>query len=359
MNTLDINTNNETRVMDLRQSWEKIKSEKEGIRIREAAQILNVSEAQLLATTIGENCVRLSGDWAEFVKDWKQLGHVMSLTRNEGCVLEHKGIFDKVNFFGNANHRMGTVIGPIETRVFLKSWHVAFAVQQESKGRLLESIQVFDKEGDAITKIYLQKESDHDAFEAIIEKYKSDDQSATQEVETIETPDYEANPDKEAFLADWAALKDTHDFFPMMRKHKVARKQAIELAEGQFTYQIPTETIQGMLEDASRLEMPIMIFAGNRGNLQIHQDRVNKIVFMDRGGAQWLNVLDPKFNMHLKMDVVDTAWVVQKPTSDGLVTSIELFDKEGTLIAQFFGLRKPGTPQRQDWEALIEELPKL
>ena len=103
-----------------------------------------------------------------------------------------------------------------------------------------------------------------------------------------------------------------------------------------------------ILDEAAVSKLPILIFAGNRGNLQIHQGRVRTIRVLDRGhtGAErWLNVLDPDFNMHMKQNDVHTAWVVMKPTSDGVVTSVELFDADKKLIAQFFGLRKPGVPE--------------
>jgi putative hemin transport protein len=103
-----------------------------------------------------------------------------------------------------------------------------------------------------------------------------------------------------------------------------------------------------------------MIFAGNRGNLQIHQGKVRTVRVLERGHTgpeHWLNILDPDFNMHMRQDLVDSAWVVKKPTEDGIVTSVELFDKERNLIAQFFGLRKPGIPELEGWKQLIEALP--
>src|SRR5690606_2444039 len=98
---------------------------------------LGVSEAELLATTIGDECIRLSGNWPAFMKRLPEVGRVMSLTRNDSCILEHKGVFEKVNTFGKEDHAMATVIGPIERRVFFKSWHVAFAVQQKKDDRTL------------------------------------------------------------------------------------------------------------------------------------------------------------------------------------------------------------------------------
>ena len=95
-----------------------------------------------------------------------------------------------------------------------------------------------------------------------------------------------------------------------------------------------------------------MIFVGNKGNIQIHQGKVRTI----RQMGNWLNVMDPDFNMHLDEEQIDSAWVVHKNTEDGLVSSLELFDKEGEMIAQFFGLRKPGLPQNDRWKELIDSL---
>ena len=360
-----------TRAENLKEAWKRIASAKPGIRIREAAQLLDASEAELLATTIGEICVRLEGKWPELVYRWKELGYVMSLTRNDACILEHKGSFQKVNTYGEGEKAIGTVIGPIETRVFYKNWHVVFAIQQEKKGKNLQSIQVFDKAGDAITKIYLQKKhkrkSNEAAYHQIIEDFRSSDQSPEQLVTPYTDEVFDSEIDYEAFLEDWGSLQDTHDFFPMLRKHKIHRFHALELAVEKYTYQIRPDAVQTILEEVAATQLPIMIFAGNKGNLQIHQGKVRTIRMLERvtpdrghtGAEKWLNVLDPDFNMHLRMDLVDTAWVVKKPTADGIVTAVELFDAQKNLIAQFFGLRKPGIPQRETWTQLIAALPRL
>ena len=79
---------------------------------------------------------------------------------------------------------------------------------------------------------------------------------------------------------------------------------------------------------------------------------------MEVRGAQWLNVLDPGFNLHLREDRVANAWIVEKPTSDGVVTSVEAFDGDGELMAMFFGARKPGAPELERWRELVRELPR-
>jgi putative hemin transport protein len=48
--------------------------------------------------------------------------------------------------------------------------------------------------------------------------------------------------------------------------------------------------------------------------------------------------------------------VVRKPTRDGDVTSLELLDANGGIIARFFGKRKPGQPERTDWRSVVQAL---
>jgi putative hemin transport protein len=353
----------ESKSTTLQEAWNGIQKAKPGIRIREAAKELGTSEAELLATSVNKDVIRLQGPWPELLKSFKTLGRVMSLTRNDACILEHKGPFQVIDIMGSGAHAMATVIGPIETRVFFNAWHVAFAVTEEKSDRVLKSIQIFDKAGEAITKIYLQEKSIEAAYEKIVNDFRLPDQRPDLDVQPYPVEEFSKAVDKEAFLADWSALKDTHDFFGMLRKHRVQRFHALELGLNKFSYPVdPQLTPNHILSVASASKLPIMIFAGNRGNLQIHQGKVRTVRVLDRGHTgpeRWLNILDPDFNMHLKQDEVNTAWVVKKPTTDGEVTSVELFDRQKNLIAQFFGLRKPGIQELEGWRELIREIPAL
>lgn len=347
----------------LRQAWEGLQKAKPGIRIRDAAASLGCSEAELLATTLNQYSIRLDGDWSTLVSRLPGLGRVMSLTRNDSCVLEHKGPFQKIDVVGTMPHAIATVIGPIESRIFFNAWKFGFAVRQETPHGLQQSLQFFDASGTAITKIFLQpashnrKGSSTEAFDAIVRDFTSSEQS--QEIEVQKIPDASTNPindiDKSALLADWAAMKDTHEFFGMLKKHKVSRLDAVVLAKNEFTFELEKSSLRVLLEKASARKLPIMIFAGNRGNLQIHQGKVQTIRVMDN----WLNVLDPDFNMHLREDHADTVWVVKKPTADGIVTGIEVFDTQKNMIVQFFGLRKPGISELEDWRTLVDELARI
>ena len=92
-----------------------------------------------------------------------------------------------------------------------------------------------------------------------------------------------------------------------------------------------------------------MVFVGNRAAIQIHTGPVHRL----RATPGWFNVLDPEFNLHLREAGVAAAWRIVKPTEDGAVTSIELLDAAGEVIALLFGARKPGQAEREAWRALV------
>jgi putative hemin transport protein len=110
-----------------------------------------------------------------------------------------------------------------------------------------------------------------------------------------------------------------------------------------------------MFHKAAERPVPIMCFVGNRGCIQIHSGPVSSIKPM----GPWINVLDETFHLHLRTDHIAEAWAVRKPTKDGHVTSVEVFDAKGSMIIQFFGKRHEGQGERDDWRLLAETLPRL
>ncbi|WP_288457591.1 ChuX/HutX family heme-like substrate-binding protein [uncultured Chryseobacterium sp.] len=340
-----------TLVNDLKEKWEALKAENPHLRIRNAAAELGVSEAELLATSVGEGVTVLKPEFQNILAEVEQLGKVMALTRNEECVHERKGVYLNGDF--SSPHAQLFVGEDIDLRIFLNHWKFAFAVVEGDK----KSLQFFGKDGLALHKIYLTKDSNEAAFDEMAEKYKADEQHGSFDFEKA-APKAEEKPDAEidveGFQKAWTNLKDTHDFFMMTRKFGVSRTQALRLAPEGFAKKIESSKVVNVLEDASEKELPIMIFVGNRGIIQIHTGNVKKTLWHQ----QWFNVMDPDFNLHLDVTKIAEAWIVKKPTEDGEVTAIEVFNKEGDFIVQFFGKRKPGIPELQEWKDLVADLEK-
>ncbi|MBV8325417.1 ChuX/HutX family heme-like substrate-binding protein [Chryseobacterium sp.] len=340
-----------TLVNDLKEKWEALKAENPHVRIRNAAAQFGVSEAELLVTGVGEGVTVLNPEFPAILTEAEQLGKVMALTRNDECVHERKGTYLNGDF--SSPHAQLFVGEDIDLRIFLNHWKFAFAVVEGDK----KSLQFFGKDGLALHKIYLTKDSNEAAYNTIVEKFRAEDQNQTFVFEAVAPKQIEkadAEIDVEGFKKAWTELKDTHDFFMMTRKFGVSRTQALRLAPEGFAQKIDNAKVVNILEDASEKNTPIMVFVGNRGIIQIHTGNVKKTLWHQ----QWFNVMDPDFNLHLDVTKIAEAWIVKKPTEDGEVTAIEVFNNEGDFIVQFFGKRKPGIPELQEWKDLVAALEK-
>jgi putative hemin transport protein len=337
----------ESTTQTIKAQWNVFKKQNPKVRIRDAAKQLGVSEADLVNTGISLNVVRLKNQFPELLKEVNTLGKVMALTRNDYCVHERKGIYKKATFNGH----VGLVVTPdIDLRLFMSQWAFGFAVNEAER----HSLQFFDKSGAAVHKIYLIEDSDKQAYHDLVAKYTAEDQQEELTVlpasaPTVELPDNEININE--FQEGWKALQDTHDFHPLLKKHQLTRTQALRLAPEDYALRLETSTLKTILENAAAREQEIMVFTGSAGCIQIHTGPIVKLVET----GPWFNVLDPDFNMHLRMDGIETVWLVKKPTNDGWVHSVEVFDKEGNTIVQFFGKRKPGIPESEGWRTLLTE----
>jgi putative hemin transport protein len=337
---------------DLRQRLLALRASKPGTRNRDAAETLGVSEAELIASGLSEKTIRLQPDWPGLFARLPKLGKVMALTRNETTVHERRGTYAEASFNGH----VGLVLGPdIDLRIFLKSWRFMFAVEEESRRGPLKSLQIFDRNGTAVHKIYSEDGSHAAAWTDLIAELRAPIQSAQLDLAVPETkaaPRADAEIDAASLLEGWQNLKDTHDFVPLLMKHKTQPNQAFRLAEGRFSWRLENGAVRRLLETASERATPIMVFVGNPGIIQIHSGPVSRIQIV----GEWLNVLDPEFNLHLRTDRIAEVWKVEKPTTDGIVTSVELFDGTGERMATFFGVRKPGQPEHEVWRELVRTL---
>jgi putative hemin transport protein len=337
---------------DLRTAWLGQKAANPRAHARDVAQALAVSECTLVASFDG--ATRLAPEWDAIVQALPSLGHVKTMTRNDDAVIEKHGAYEDVQFFG----KTGQVVGrDIDLRVFLFAWAHGYALTEPGPNGPRRSLQFFDHDGNSIHKVYEEAESVVGAYDAIVARFSAADQTVPMLVphtaEAKETPDSEIDVD--GLRGAWDNLRDTHDFFGLLREFGVTRTQALRLAGPGRAQPMPAAVAAQVLENAAETQRKIMIFVGNKGIIQIFIGMVARVVRM----SGWLNVLDPDFNLHLRDDNIATAWWVRKPTSDGMVNSIELFNARGENIALLFSKRNPGEVESPEWPAFLSTLEAL
>lgn len=333
--------------------WRTLRAARSGIRARDAARELGVSEAELVATTIGDTAVRLANDPAGLLHALVEVGPCMALTRNEHAVSEVRGRYGGVELGAHA----GQIVGDrIDLRVFLQHWRHLFAVDEphpQRRGERRRSIQAFDHSGGAVHKIYLEPEGNERTWDAAVAERTVLSPLVIEPAPARrpEKPDHAI--EREALQADWDAMTDTHEFFHLLARHGATRTQALRLAGERRAYAVTNDSLEHVLHYASATGDKIMIFVGNRGCIQVFSGAVLRIV---RHGP-WLNVMDPGFNLHLRSDQIAASWVVAKPTRSGAVSSLELFDRDGETIALVF--RKRDDRERAEdpgWRAVLAAL---
>lgn len=341
-----------TSTQSLAERWAQFKQENPKVRIRDAARELGSSEAALLATQCsgqpGAAVSRLTDDFRAQLQAVPTLGRVLALTRNDSVVHERKGPYLKVS----VNGHVGLVLGEdIDLRLFLSHWSFGFAVNEAGR----RSLQYFGQDGEAVHKIYLLEESNAAAYDELTAQFRAPEQTAPLATAPVAAASPEADDatiDVEGFRQAWRQLHDTHDFFGLLRQFGVSRTQALRLGPPELAQRVDNTTVQRALTAAAADGLAIMLFVSSRGCIQIHTGPVHKLL----PTGPWFNVLDPDFNLHLREGDIAQTWLVQKPTDDGVVTSLEAYNAQGENLLLLFGKRKPGIPEQPAWRDLLAKL---
>lgn len=323
------------------------------MRARDLAETLGISEAQLVAARIGQGSTRIAAHPDALMPAAERLGEVMALTRVGDCVHEKVGRYAN---YHPGEHASMVLTEEIDLRMFPSRWVHAYAVEKPGQdgAKPRRSLQVFDAAGDAVHKIHLRDSSDHEAWGDVLAGLTLPDQTPGQSVEPRTPPEAaQSQPDKlDTLRSEWAKLTDTHQFLRLCAKLKMNRLGAYRIAGEPFARALEPSQADAMLKAIQQAGIEVMIFVGNRGCIQIHSGPIITLHPM----GPWQNVMDPGFNLHVRLDKVAELWAVDKPTKRGAAISVEAFDAEGGLIFQVFGLGKEGRDSRPDWKRIVDGL---
>ncbi|WP_337011786.1 hemin-degrading factor [Pantoea sp. AS142] len=316
---------------------------------RDLAALIGISEAELCEARIGVDAVALKHDFPALLNALGAVGETKSITRNAYAVHEHLGEYHNVQIGAHG----GIVLNPraLDLRLFVAQWFSAFALQERSAQGVRHSIQIFDRHGDAVLKIYVTEQTSMAAWQALIARFSAGD-VAPLRVEPVAATALTDAIDVTTIDREWRAMTDVHQFFALLKRHQVSRPQAFRAVGEDLAWRTSNDALKRVLQMAQQAGNEIMIFVGNRGCTQIFTGRVEKLLPMEN----WLNIFNPQFTLHLMADQISESWVTRKPTGDGFVTSLELFAADGTQIAQLYGQRTEGTPEQACWREQVRAL---
>lgn len=304
----------------LRDRWNTLREENPKLRIRDAAEQLGTSEAQLLALGSGETSTRLRGDWADLLLELHRLGPLMGLTRNDHAVHERHGGYGTQRILGPTRLIED---GGFTVALFLEHWRHGFAVSESGHGQIRQSLQFFDRWGHAVHKIYLTEHSRTEPFQDIVKAFRADDQGAGLSVEPPSSLQQADTADRlwsRAVLANWPLTRDgaPPDSPDLALDAPMAQARAL-----------PVGAAETVLTLAAERGIDVAIAVGSRGALQLHRGPIHKIL---RTGP-WINVLDEPFNLHLRDTHIASGWQVQEHGATGQ-DALCWFDRQHQPILQ-------------------------
>ncbi|WP_136636054.1 hemin-degrading factor [Pseudooceanicola onchidii] len=328
------------------------------LRDRDLAASLGVSEAALVAAHVGQTgafrATRIKHHPDDVMPAVSDLGEVMSLTRNNSVVHERVGTFGE---YRSGPHAAMVLGSEIDTRIFPKHWAYGFAVEADGDHGTRRSLQFFDTTGEALQKIYLRDTSNAEAWVPLVDRLRLDDPSdAITPDPAIPTEVARAPADKrDQLVTEWQKMTDTHQFNRICARLGMNRLGAYRLAGAPFVRRVDPACVEGWMEAIRDTGQKVVLFVGNRGHIQIHWGTFETVKPM----GPWLNVLDPRFNLHLRGDHIAEAYVVDKPTKRGPAISLECFDAEGGLIFQCYGQREGEDDTLDRWHGILDALPRV
>jgi putative hemin transport protein len=362
--------------VSLRREWKELLSGEPELRERDAARRLGVSEGELIATRLGDGVVRLRNDSPSLFRALNRTGSVLGITRNEAVVSEIRGVYTIPSVLEEDTETASTpeMGPPIDLRILPGLFHEAFAVEVERPKRKLMSVQFFDSAGTALHKAYLMTAQGRKTYAELVGTLAHENQDPMVgftprplafpgfgEVRKTAPPkpgepkpgDEPADPGvRESLLSGWESMADPHEFAALLRHHSLTRREAFAIAEGTWTQRLQPTALMDALRQVATESIPMLIFVGNVGCIQIFHGRIKELAEID----SWFNVLDDAFNLHVRMSHIAEGWFVRKPGAGHSVTSLEFLDRAGEVVLRLFGEREQGHAEREDWRSLADGL---
>ncbi len=269
-------------------------------RARDFTDAHGIPEAALLAAHVGPDIVHVAAAPDRLIPLAAALGEALALTRNDSAVQERQGRY--------CPHDPVTVAGDgIELHIRPAQWVHAFAVTERTAKSVKRSVQIFDAAGDAVHKIHLTDDSDVAAFADLVAALRLPDQ-----------------PEALPFLPRATPIPDAPDPARTLRRLSPA-------------------AMTELLERAAAGGVSLAIRVTNPGCAQVFRGTVARIL----PAGYWINVMDPRFNLHLRTDHLATVLLTQAP--DGL--TVDAFGPTGEAI-----LSVGAGPDASGWDALARGL---
>jgi putative hemin transport protein len=317
-------------------------------------QLPSLTDVQRIA--LHPHALRLQGEFAPLLQRLATLGNLTEVTRNSSALLETEHVSGAL-YVNNELELAPTEA--LHLRIFYPQWEHGYALAEYDAETQTQrhSLQFFDRHGSMMHQIVLVDSGDVDAFKQVVRDHRANEQLTPAQ---LVMPSDEATEqalrkiDVNALRADWAHTHNHQDFVQRQEVFDQQRLRKLRLAGKAFAYQVANDSARIILQRMTEFGTAIMAQVGNAGMVQAYYGKIKKIGSKNSR----LKIANTGFRMLLREDHIDSIWVAKKPTTDGIITSLELFNRQGMHIASFLSKKDNGQPEPREWrESIMRLLP--
>ncbi|MGP3590305.1 ChuX/HutX family heme-like substrate-binding protein [Vagococcus sp. WN89Y] len=159
----------------------------------------------------------------------------------------------------------------------------------------------------------------------------------------------------------WRNMTDVHHFYPMLKQFNISKLDAFRSVPEDLAVQVTTQSVMTVLKTIEKEHSLFMAFVGNDAVIQVYTGPIRKLVHLKAAEKLVVHGVSREGEsavIKIALNEIDQAWVVNKNSTQGFITSLEIFDKDSNHIVQFYGKRAEGEKQDKQWAALMHSLPR-
>lgn len=296
---------------------------------------------------------RLKADWDALLRVLPKLGTVRAQTANVHALLEVEGRYAACERLGPMAQCRGE---RIDLRLLFPAWHAAYALEQATPQGLQRSVHIFDAEGAAVHALHLGAEASPATFTALRRDLRCPEATDPSFASPTRPPSASRMPCvpvlRPQLLKAWGQLRDSHDFFAMLRRLQLRRYEALRLAEGLYTRRIPPQQVEVVMHHAQQRDLVLSFDVRSRGAIALYSSQIDTLSRCGEG----LQLRHSRFRLRLSDQAVASAWVVRRQTRGGLTYSLELYDAQHVLILACALPQAARRSSRHSWQALLARI---
>lgn len=299
------------------------------------------------------------------INDFLQNNNPIPLKTNFIAIFEHLAKLGKVSttlFSNSLNHtvqgkfadmhsRNNTLMHfhpNIDTRLFTAKWRYVYATEQDK----IVCLHFFSRYGDLIYRVCSTSLEQYPQLKKFISKYASKETSSPDITESFTKPKHAKPINKELLTEQWATMTNVHQASKIF-KYNGNDPITVYTALGKnYALKISAVKLIDFFSIIAKHQLNLMMFSRNYAAVQCYVGSISKLICFD--GKIEISITD--FNFIMRVSQLGDIWLITKPTDNGFVNSINIFDKTGNENLILTDKRTKSEPESDSWLKSIQQI---